>query len=609
MYAGNLVLVLHTHLPYVVHHGEWPHGTDWLCEAIAECYIPLMNCFNELLDEGITPKVSLDISPVLCEQLEHPELPEIFIRYCDQKIEAAKVDYEFFRNDRNEAHFAPLAKMWADWFETRKQEFITKYKKSVVGGLKALQDKGAIEIMTCGVTHGYYPLLGNDKSINMQVKASVENYKKHFGRAPRGTWIPECAYRPGYEWRTYLLSPHHQVPRYRPGVETFLSEHGIEFFVVDQGSTGRAQPLGLIAEEDGHKRLVNFYSSEFKPYHFNFDTSAMNIYNVSSDGDLSKGTAVAFTRHQEVAMQVWSGEKGYPGEPDFLDFHKKHYRSSLRYWRVTDAKVDMQYKQPYNPDWVWGKLEKQAHHFVQCIEGTVRHYKQQSGKDATLCLPFDTELFGHWWFEGPYFIKLLLRGLHYSPYVNLATASEELDKMKPREVMRMPESSWGAGGHHEVWINKDTQWTWQLMYDCESRFDKLMGEKSVADLTDLEHRILLQALRELLLLQASDWQFLITNWSARDYAERRYLFHYSDFTKLCEMVELLRKGEQLSEHNITDLAAVENLNSVFAEIRLEWWNKEPLVERTPPAKKAPTTKASAKTPTAKAGAKKTGTKK
>jgi hypothetical protein len=113
----------------------------------------------------------------------------------------------------------------------------------------------------------------------------------------------------------------------------------------------------------------------------------------------------------------------------------------------------------------------------------------------------------------------------------------------------------------------------------------------------------------LLLLQASDWQFLITNWSARDYAERRYLFHYSDFTKLCEMVELLRKGEQLSEHNITDLTAVENLNSIFAEIRLEWWNKESLVERKASTKKAPTTQASAKTPTAKAGAKKTGTKK
>jgi 1,4-alpha-glucan branching enzyme len=590
-FNGNLVLVLHTHLPWVLHHGGWPHGTDWLCEAVAECYIPLLNVFNELLAEGCTSKATFDISPVLCEQMEHPDFASVFTHYCDEKVAGARADYEYFIHSEHEQSFAPMAKFWEDWYTRRKDEYLHTYHKSITGGFRKLQDAGILEIMTCGVTHGYSALLGMDKSVRLQFRAAKENYIKHFGREPRGTWLPECSYRPGYEWRTYLGSPHHQIAQYRYGVENFVAEQGIQYFVVDEQLTGGGQPIGVFVDEGDSKRILFTHSQEYRHFPWNFDRSPMMLYNVSSHGDIEQQkTAVAFTRHQSIAMQVWSGESGYPGDPDYLDFHKKRTPSNLRYWRVTDPKLDMAYKQPYNPDWILGKIGNQMHHFMHCIEGALGFYKHQMGKEGTMCLPFDTELFGHWWFEGPLFIKALMNAAHHSPYVNAVTASEQIQHIKPHEIMRIPEGSWGDGGHHDVWMNDNTKWTWIAIYDDEVLFDVLLQKHPVPTMDATLRRIATQALRELLLVQSSDWQFLVTTVAARDYAERRFLFHHSDFKKLVELAYKYAATQELSDEDDAFVADVEARNSCFPELRIEWWNNEPLVanaaEKAKPKKKA-----------------------
>jgi len=199
MLSGNYILVLHTHLPWVLHHGGWPYGEEWLAEAAAECYIPLLNMFNELMNDGVPPKATIGISPVLCEQLEHVNFRKLFVHYCSQKIELAKKDEADFTKWGYHPHHVYLTRFWQEWYEARMQDYIEKYDYSIISGFKKLQDSGGIEIITCGATHGYFPLLGYDKSINLQVRAAVENYLKHFGRKPRGIWLPECAYRPSYE--------------------------------------------------------------------------------------------------------------------------------------------------------------------------------------------------------------------------------------------------------------------------------------------------------------------------------------------------------------------------------------------------------------------------
>lgn len=308
MHTGNYVLILHTHLPWVLHHGQAPHGVDWLNEAVAECYIPLLNVFNDLLNSGIKPNVTLDISPVLCEQLEHPDFKIEFVRYCDKMIAAARQDRVDFTNWGYDQHHIWLTQYWEDWFSGKKDDFLNKYNSSVIQGLRELQDKDAIEIMTCGATHGYLPLLGFDKSVNLQIKAAVENYKKHFGREPKGCWLPECAYRPSYEWHTYIpVEPFHSK-RLRTGVEQALAKHGIKYFVTDEDLINRITPLG-VKDESSENQFISVNSKDFNYSMGNFDKSPLKIYNVSSSEKIEYGTAAVFTRHHDISMQVWSGDR------------------------------------------------------------------------------------------------------------------------------------------------------------------------------------------------------------------------------------------------------------------------------------------------------------
>jgi 1,4-alpha-glucan branching enzyme len=570
MHSGNFVLILHTHLPWVLHHGTAPHGVDWLNEAVAECYLPLLNVFNDLLNEGIRPAVTLDISPVLCEQLEHPDFKKAFIVYCDKMIDAARKDREDFTQWGYDQHHIWLTQFWEDWFTARKNDFLFKYDSSVIKGLKDLQDKGAIEIMTCGATHGYLPLLGYDKSVNLQIKAAVENYKKHFGREPRGCWLPECAYRPSYEWHTYIpVEPFHSK-RLRTGVEQILAAHGIKYFVTDEDLIQRINPIGVFVSDDNNE-FISVNSENYRQDMGNFDKSPQRIYNVSSSEKTGYGTAAAFTRHQKISMQVWSGELGYPGEPDYLDFHKKHVNSWLRYWRVTDTKADMMYKTLYHPDWIYDKADKQAMHFIHHVENTSNYDKHLTGKLSTVCTPFDTELFGHWWFEGPEFIRAVLRGLHHSPYVNAVTATEQLLAVNPREVVALPEGSWGEDNNHHVWSNEENTWTWECIYNDELRLNNLLEKFPVKNLNLNQKRIALQILRELMLLHSSDWQFLIHTQAARDYAEQRFTYHHSDFNRLCDLFEKYENPSEILKEDLRYIEETEKRNSIFPELQLEWW--------------------------------------
>ena len=571
MHSGNYVLILHTHLPWVLHHGVAPHGVDWLNEAVAECYIPLLNVFNDLNDKGIKPNVTLDISPVLCEQLEHPDFKKEFVIYCDKMMAAARRDREDFTNWGYDAHHIWLTTYWEDWFSARKDEFLNKYDSSIIKGLKDLQDDNAIEIMTCGATHGYLPLLGYDKSVNLQIKAAVENYKKHFGREPRGCWLPECAYRPSYEWHTYIpVEPFHSK-KLRTGVEQILAAHGIKYFVTDEDIIKRINPLGVFTDDE-KQNFVSVNSDSYRHEMGNFDKSPLRIYNVSSSYKTEYGTAAVYSRHGDISMQVWSGEAGYPGEPDYLDFHKKHVNSWLRYWRVTDSKADMMYKTLYHPDWTYDKADKQAMHFIHHVENTSNHYHHLTGKLSTVCTPFDTELFGHWWFEGPQFIKAVLKGLHDSPYVHAVKASEQLMIVNPKEVVSIPEGSWGVNNNHDVWSNDENTWTWECIYNDELRLNNIFQKYPVDKLNPVQNRFALQALRELMLEQSSDWQFLIFTESARDYAEQRFTYHHSDFNRLCDMIEKYSDDSPILSDDKKYLEETGKRNSIFPELKLQWWD-------------------------------------
>lgn len=564
---GYFNLVLHSHLPYVLGHGRWPHGTDWLNEATAETYLPILNAANELAADGIPMSITIGISPVLCEQLAHPTFVDEFTNYLKQKIEAAENDIEEFHKF-NQKEYIPLAEMWRDHYKMIRNSY-ERYNNNLVTEFKRLQDIGNIEIMTCGATHGYMPLLSQDTSCQVMVKQAVQSYENHFERKPRGIWLPECAYRPAYSWKPPVDIEGVTGPYDRKGVEEFLSENDLEYFVVDSATLKGGKAIGVYMDRfDALKSLWGQFQKEFHPRDEEPEKTPQEVYLVGSRPD--RAPVSVFTRDPDTGLQVWSGEWGYPGDGQYLDFHKKRFPGGHRYWRVTSAKADLADKEIYNPEKAMSRIPENAAHFVELIKDTLNPYYKDKNKPGLVCAPFDAELFGHWWFEGVYFIKEVIKNLSKEPEFEAITCSDYKDMVKPSKVVSLPEGSWGEGGYHYIWLNKNNDWTWKHIYKYEIQIQDIAKkclEKNDSQLTEIGK----QAAREFMLLAASDWQFLISTWAARDYAEMRLDRHFGYFERLNEMVENFNGS--LSEGELEFLNELKKQDDLFPDIELKWFAK------------------------------------
>ena len=473
--TGSFTFVLHSHLPYVLSHGRWPHGTDWLNEAAAETYIPILEMLERLVDEGISPKLTLGITPVLTEQLAAPSFGDEFTGYLENKIEAARADIKEFKATK-ETRLARVAQMWEEFYTGAYESFKNKYKGDLVKAFARLQREGHIEIITCGATHGYFPLLSRDESIQAQVKQAVASYKRNYGRKPKGIWLPECAYRPGYRWTPPVegsgLSPYD-----RKGVEEFLSENGIEFFIVDSHLLEGGKAIGVYLDRfEALGKLWGQFSEGYRPRPIDPKKSPYEIYAVGEKP--GKKPVAILTRDPKTGIQVWSGEHGYPGNPEYLDFHKKRFPGGLRYWRVTDSKADLAEKKEYRPDAAMKHIPDQAYHFKELVKETLREHMEKKGAPGLLTAPYDAELFGHWWFEGPQWLYHVLKGIAEDPELELTTGSGYLKENRVRTLISLPEGSWGEGGFHYIWMNQWTSWTWKHVYECEAEMVSLAKEYS-----------------------------------------------------------------------------------------------------------------------------------
>lgn len=565
--VGSFTFILHGHLPYVLSHGVWPHGMDWIFEAASECYLPLLDAFTTLVEEGISPRVTLGMTPVLTEQLRDPSFVAGFDDYLLHRIEAATDNAREFRQQKQPL-LEQLAHRWRDEFTGIRERFHDSYGKDIPDALRRLQDAGHVEIITCAATHGYLPLLGDDTCVRAQVRAGVESYTRNYGRAPRGIWLPECAYRPAYKWKSPIEGAGPQQPVMRAGVEEILSEHGIQYFVVDTHLLMGGTTQGVYIERFGALKSLweqAHAPSSAEPEHF--DHSPYRPYFVSGKYD---GPAVSFyTREEHTGLQVWSGDHGYPGDGNYLDFHKKHYPGGLRYWKVTSAQADLADKKIYYPEDVEARLDANAEHFAWLVE-TLLTENAQEGAPAFLTAPYDTELFGHWWHEGPRWMYRTLKRLHQGGQVNLCTAGDYLAEYPPTVGVALPEGSWGQGGFHWIWMNEWTAWTWKEVYKAEETMRELAREYAHREEPGLQ-RLLKQTARELLLLESSDWQFLISTWSARDYAEMRLQEHRDVFTRLAGMVRQYAATGALDAADWEYLATCERRDGIFPTIDPAWW--------------------------------------
>ncbi|MBU1317863.1 MAG: DUF1957 domain-containing protein [candidate division Zixibacteria bacterium] len=566
---GAFTFVLHSHLPYVLSHGRWPHGTDWLVEAASETYLPILDMLNDLVSEGISPHITIGISPVLCEQLMHQGFKDEFDDYLETKIKAAVVDKEtFWKHGRKS--MAELAERWQKFFTDTKIHFEERYSFDIISEFRRLQDAGHIEIMTCAATHGYLPLLSHDTTVQAQVKQAVQSYKNAFGRQPRGIWLPECAYRPRYKWSPPVESDIGQKAYDRKGVEEFLSENGIDYFIIDSALLKGGKAIGVYIDRfEALQKLWGQFEKSYEPRGEVTNRYPQELYLVSSAIENKKPVTI-FTRDPETGLQVWSGEHGYPGDGNYLDFHKKHFPGGHRYWKVTSPKSDLADKLEYDSDAALARIPENAAHFAGMIGDVLREHHKKTGSRGILCAPFDAELFGHWWSEGVVFLKEVMRNITKSADIELTTCSAYLDQNTPKDVISIPEGSWGEGGYHYIWLNEWTAWTWKHIYEDEARMSELA--RMYADSPDdrlLD--ILKQTARELMLEAASDWQFLISTWAARDYAEMRLAEHHDAFVKLADMADRYGSGEALDESDWTYLGDIKEQDSLFPDIRLEWF--------------------------------------
>jgi 1,4-alpha-glucan branching enzyme len=566
MAAGYFTFVLHSHLPYVLGHGRWPHGVDWLNEATAETYIPVLRVCENLVARGISPKLTLGISPVLCEQMAHPSFKSEFVGYLGNRIDSASRDMEEFSRTGSE-DLLRLAGRWKDFYSGLRQDFVDNYGSDILSRFRSLQDGGQVEIITCAATHGYLPLLSRDETCQAQIKQAVASYRRFFGRDPRGIWLPECAYRPGYEWSPPVSGDNITGTYKRKGIEEFLSENLIEYFFIDSAMLKGGKAIGVYVDRfEALKTLWGKFEKQYRPRSEDEEKTPLSVYLVG--GGEGRRPVGVFTRHPETSLQVWSGEWGYPGDGNYLDFHKKRFPGGHRYWKVTSAKTDLADKEIYDPDAINGRLEENASHFTGLVARNLGEYYEQSGVPGIVVAPFDSELFGHWWFEGPAFLERVLSRLASSPDINLCTAGEFFDQSKPSRIINLPEGSWGEGGYHYIWLNEWTDWTWKHIYEDEMIMKRLAARYREG--SDLGKRIIRQAARELMLLASSDWQFLISTWAARDYAESRVAVHHEAFRRLLTIAEDPKKA---SDGDLNYLQELEERDSLFPDIDPLWFEK------------------------------------
>jgi 1,4-alpha-glucan branching enzyme len=510
----RIAFVLHMHLPWVLGHGTWPHGEDWLAEAVAHCYLPLLDAFRRLADAGRRHLATVSVTPVVGAMLADPRTPAIVDRYLAQRTKAAW--------DSRRRH--PLAVWWHGEYE-RLARIWESFDKDLVAALAGLADRDAVELSTSAGTHVYMPLAHTPKLVRLALRTGRELHRELFGSDPRGCWMPECAYRPGGPWRHPVTGAWDER---RAGNEEFLEEQGLAWTVLDSHLLRAGDPAFPYGSDIAPEDVIEPGGPHPRPYW------------------IRRSAVAAFLRDARSAAQVWSSHGGYPGDGSFLDFHKRHWPSGLRLWRVTASQVDMLDKLVYWPEDARERAHEQAAHFVSLVSGL-------DGLDGGVaCAPFDMELFGHWWFEGPIWLERVLELAAPGAAVEATTPSRELGATPALRRAFFEEGSWGAGGDHRVWVNPDTEWFWRELQELERQaFAAVRWGGS--------RRWRRAVLNQLLLAAASDWPFLVTMGTGRDYAEMRFREHLE---RARDLIALGPRARVLPEWVELDLP--------FPEIEAEW---------------------------------------
>lgn len=510
MAKGYLALVLHGHLPFVRHpEHEDSFEESWLFQVITEVYVPLLLVLDSLVDDGIDYRLTFSLTPTLVSMLTDPFLQSRYLRRLERLIELA--EKEIVRTNW-QPEFQALASMYCTQYNRVRSAFLDRYGRDLVQAFRRLQELGKLEIIASAATHAYLPLLSvNPPAVRSQVHIGVAHYAATFGRRPNGFWLPECGYY--------------------PGVDQVLNDQGIRLTILETHGITRAAP---------------------RPR-----------YGVHVPLRCPSGLA-AFGRDPDSSRQVWGSVEGYPGDYDYREFYRdiahdldfdslQHYvhrdgmriDTGIKYYRITGKTGS---KQVYVPQQADKKAELHADHFLRNREKQIESLASVMDRKPLIVAPYDAELFGHWWYEGPRWLNYVIRKIarEQSP-IRLVTLSEYLEECPALQPAAPPMSSWGRNGFNEVWLSPENQWIYPHLHRAARVMEKLENDYSRSDALTL--RALCQAKRELLLAQASDWAFMISARTTVEYATARTKAHLLNFNRLSHQMA----GGNLDEPWLSEL--------------------------------------------------------
>jgi 1,4-alpha-glucan branching enzyme len=520
MPTGYLSLVLHGHLPYVRHpEHDYFLEENWFYEALTDTYLPLLDVFERLVGDGIPFRLTLSLSPTLMSMMADPLLQSRYLRHLDRLIELSEKELD---RTRSRPDYHAVARMYHERFSRSRDRFRNRYGRNLLPAFRRLEDQGALEIITTAATHGYLPLLSAQPfAVRAQVLAAIDSFQRMMDRPPDGFWLPECGYY--------------------PGLDSILREAGIRYFFVETHGIAYAQPRPRYGP--------------FAP-----------IY-------CPTGVA-AFGRDLESSKQVWSADEGYPGDYDYREYYRDigfeldmetiqpyihpdgiRINTGIKYYRITGKTDD---KQVYHPMRAIEKAAAHAGNFMFNRQRQVEYLASTMDRPPLLVAPYDAELFGHWWFEGPEWINMLIRKLACDQdVVEMITPSDYLDDFPVNQESTPSGSSWGYRGYNEVWLNGRNDWVWRHLHRAAGRLEKLIRENPRAGGTT--RRALNQAVRELLLAQSSDWPFMMKTGQQSDYAVKRFKDH---------MLRGLRLADEIESGRIDEgwLKELEERDNLFPEL-------------------------------------------
>src|SRR5438552_3935319 len=519
-----LALILHAHLPFV-RHPEHEHFLEenWLYEAITETYLPLIQMMDGWLRDGMETRLTMTLSPPLCAMLLDPLLQDRYLRHLEGLLDL--IEKEVLRTHWDKT-FHPLALMYQQRFHALRDTYFA-YGRNIVGAFRKFQEAGRLEIITCAATHALLPLLANHQpSIRAQILVARDHYQQCFGIEPRGIWLPECAYV--------------------DGVEEVLQEANIRWFIIDTHGLLHARP----------RPRYGVFAPIFTP----------------------NGIA-AFGRDLESARQVWSKHEGYPGDHRYRDFYRdigfdldydyvKPYMlgsgrrsfTGIKYHSITGSE---ELKQVYDRQAALRVAADHAQHFLNKRVKQAHHLAGILNRAPIRVSPYDAELFGHWWYEGPEFLDYFIRKTYYDQKVIQLTTPWEYLRLNPtQQVARPSPSSWGEEGYWKVWLNDTNEWIQPHLSVAQERMTELARSHPKA--SGLTERALQQAGRELLLAQASDWPFILRTGTSPDYARKRVKDHLLRFIALHEQLTATKVDKEW-------LTRVEAMDNIFPDIDYHYW--------------------------------------